>query len=181
MDSAKALPKQVIQINLPAQAQQPDSATAIQQDNLMDISQLSETPFSSNLADDWVQAVRFAWQQLYAPSYLLPNQTEFLRSPLHSSFWISGLFYSDTVFAHPLASWAKANLVITAVELRNPYPHQTALDIPRDLCGHWRGALLYPRTVLQPTGHPLADSTTLFLISDEPFHQAWGECNHGRA
>lgn len=179
--SAKLNTKQIIQINVPAQAQQSDSSSTVQQNHVLEISPLSDTPLTSNLADDWVQGIRFVWQQLYAPSYLLSNQTEFFRSPLHSPFWVSGLFYSDAVFAHPLASWAKANLVITAVELRNPYPHRTALDITRDLCGHWRGAVLYPRTVLQSAGHPPMDSTTLFLVSNEPFHQAWGECDHGRA
>ncbi len=100
---------------------------------------------------------------------------------MHTEFWISGLFYSDAVFAHPLASWIRGDTVITAIELRNPYPHLTTLDLAHDLCGHWLAAMVYPREVLQPTGQKPADNTTLFLISNDSFEQALGDCHHGRA
>jgi integrating conjugative element protein (TIGR03749 family) len=135
---------------------------------------------SSSPADEWVQDVRWAWQQLYAPTYLLSNNFDFNRSPMHTRFWISGLFYSDAVFAHPLASWSRGDTVITAVELRNPYPHLTRLDLAHDLCGHWRATTVYPRETLQATGHKPVDSTTLFLISNDSFEQALGDCYHGR-
>lgn len=142
---------------------------------------LSYNAASSPSADEWVQDVRWAWQQLYAPAYLLSNNFDFNRSPMHTGFWISGLFYSDAVFAHPLASWSRGNTVITAIELRNPYPHLTTLDLAHDLCGRWRAAMVYPREVLQPTGQKPADSTTLFLISNDSFERALGDCHHGRA
>ncbi len=142
---------------------------------------LSYNAVSSVSADEWVQDMRWVWQQLYAPNYLLSNHFDFNRSPMHTGFWISGLFYSDAVFAHPLASWIRDDTVITAVELRNPSPHLTTLDLTHDLCGHWRAAMVYPREVLQPTGHKPADSTTLFLISNDSFEQALGDCHHGRA
>ena len=113
--------------------------------------------------------MRFAWQQFYAPTYLLSNEVSFLRTPLHSSFWVTGLFYSDAVFAHPAASWVTNQTTITVVELRNPYPHPVHLEMDRDLCGHWQAAMLYPRSVLQPAGQRSADSTRLFLVSREPF------------
>lgn len=137
------------------------------------------SPVANTSADELVQAVRFAWQKLYAPAYLLPNDENFMRSPLHSKFWISGLFYSDSVFAHPVASWINNDLTITVVELRNPYPHPVNLNIDRDLCGVWKAAMLYPRAVLQPTGQRSADSATLFLVSHESFTQATEVC-HGR-
>ncbi len=147
---------------------------------------ISNTSFSAELtplftpsADDLVQAVRFAWQQLYAPAYLLPNSLNFQRVPLHSTFWVSGLFYSDTVFAHPVASWVYHQTTITAVELRNPYPQILNLAIDRDLCGHWQAAMLFPRSILQPVDHKKENSTTLFLVSNEPFMSALGVC-HGR-
>lgn len=143
----------------------------------------SDYPFFSNSADDFVQAGRFAWQQLYAPQYILSNEAGFMRSPMHTSFWISGLFYSDAVFAHPIAAWTRNDLFVTAVELRNPYPQAASLDLAHDLCGHWRAATLYPRTRLQPAGDKPNDGATLFLISSEPFDQVFsgGGCNHGRA
>lgn len=143
----------------------------------------SEDAFFSASADDFVQASRFAWRQLYAPTYTLSDDTGFMRSPMHTQFWISGLLYSDHVFAHPIASWAGNNLFVTAVELRNPYSQATTLDISHDLCGRWQAAMLYPRTQLQAMGHKPNDSTTLFLISSEPFDQVFsaGGCDHGRA
>lgn len=131
--------------------------------------------------DSWVQAMRFAWQQLYAPRSILSDNYDYIRTPLHSPFWITGLFYSQSVWVHPIASWAKDDLTITALELRNPYPHQANIDITRDLCGHWRSAMLYPRTVLQPMGNAPADGATLFLISTESFQSVIGECEHGRS
>lgn len=141
---------------------------------------LSYNAASSLSADEWVQDMRWAWQQLYAPDYLLSNNFDFNRSPMHTEFWISGLFYSDAVFTHPLASWIRGDTVITAVELRNPYPHPITLDLAHDLCGRWRAAMVYPRGVLQPAGHKPADSTTLFLISNDSFEHALGGCHHGR-
>jgi integrating conjugative element protein (TIGR03749 family) len=137
------------------------------------------TPLFTPSADDLVQAVRFAWQQLYAPAYLMPNSLNFQRVPLHSAFWVSGLFYSDRVFAHPVASWVYRQTTITAVELRNPYPQILNLAIDRDLCGHWQAAMLFPRSILQPVDHKQENSTTLFLVSNEPFVSAVGVC-HGR-
>jgi len=144
---------------------------------------LSDSPFFSASVDDLVQTIRFAWRQLYAPSYLLSNDVDFMRAPMHTSFWISGLFTSDSVFVHPIASWMHAELFITALALRNPYPHPASLDLAHDLCGHWRAAMLYPRTNLQVSGDKRADSTTLFLVSSEPFDRVFqaGGCNHGRA
>lgn len=143
---------------------------------------VSDSPFFSASADNLEQIVRFAWRQLYAPSYWLSNDLGFMRAPMHTLFWTPGLFYSDTVFAHPLAAWTRDEFYITAIELRNPYPHSTSLDLTRDLCGHWRAAMLYPRTRLQPAGQKPADGTTLFLISSEPFDHVFhaGGCDHGR-
>lgn len=142
-----------------------------------------DTPFFSASADDLVQASRFAWQQLYAPAYTFSNETGFMRSPMQTSFWASGLLYSDSVLAHPVAAWARDQIFITVVELRNPYPHPHSVDLVHDLCGHWRAAMLYPRTLLQAIGRKPEDSTTLFLISSEPFDRIYsaGGCDHGRA
>ena len=172
----------VIKIRVAAH-QQPVSNPAMTENSSPDhhnqtMTSAENSPLSYNAAlslsaDEWVQDVRWAWQQLYAPAYLLSNNFDFIRSPMHTEFWISGLFYSDAVFAHPLASWIRGDTVITAVELRNPYPHLTTLDLTHDLCGLWRAAMVYPRAVLQPAGHKPADSTTLFLISNDSFERAF--------
>ncbi len=130
-------------------------------------------------ADDYVNAIRFAWQQLYAPQRLLNQDLEFTRTPMHTTSWVTDLVYGDKVLAHPEASWLLNGLYVTAVELRNKYPHDTTL-IARDFCGDWQAATLYPRIHLKPAGQKPGDSTTLFLISTKPFGDVLGVC-HGSA
>lgn len=131
-------------------------------------------------ADAYVGAIRFAWQQLYAPERLLTQDTNFTRTPMHTEFWLPDLVYGDKVLAHPEASWQADGLYITAIELRNKYPHVTRLNLAHDLCGDWQAATLYPRHQLKPAGDKSGDSTTLFLISAQPLVTAMEIC-HGRA
>jgi integrating conjugative element protein (TIGR03749 family) len=182
MDSSEASSIAADHIEITVAAGQKNISAPIVRENSAAI----ETPLayengSSTSADQWVHLVRWAWQQLYAPNYLLSNDSSILRLPMHTQFWVSGLFYSDTVLAHPLASWSQGEDVITAVELRNAYPHRTALDLTHDLCGHWRAAMIYPYDRLEPAGHKPTDDATLFLISDQPFIEALGGCAHVRA
>lgn len=156
-----------------------DSTNDIPEDTNIPSFSAELTPLSTLSADDLVQAIRFAWRQLYAPAYLLPNTLNFQRVPLHSAFWVAGLFYSDAVFAHPMASWVNNQVIVTVVELRNPTPQVVNLSIDRDLCGHWQAALLFPRSILQPVNNKKENSTSLFLVSSEPFAHALGVC-HGR-
>jgi len=135
---------------------------------------------SVGLANDYVGSLRFAWQQLYAPKRLLNNPSDFVRTPMHTEQWVPDLVYGDKVLAHPEVSWASGNLYVTAVELRNKYPHPTTLNLKHDLCGEWQAAALYPRNQLKPAGSKQDDSTTLFLISPKPFGDMLGEC-HGSA
>ena len=130
-------------------------------------------------ADDLVEALRLAWQQLYAPDRV-PPETGFTRTPMHTSFWVNHLLYLNGVLAHPIASWTRENLTITAVELRNPWAHPTPLHVDRDFCGTWQAASLYPRRTLKPAGDKTGDSTTLFLISKQGFNESLTRC-HGRA
>ncbi len=130
-------------------------------------------------ADAYVNAIRFSWQQLYAPSRLLTSDPGFTRTPMHSTFWTPELLYGDKVLAHPQASWQADGLFVTAVELRNKYPHLTTLSLSHDLCGDWQAATLYPYHHLKPAGDKSGDATTLFLISNKPFHQAMEICYGG--
>jgi integrating conjugative element protein (TIGR03749 family) len=130
-------------------------------------------------ANDYVNAIRFAWQQLYAPQRLLNKNTDFARTPMHTTRWVSDLIYGDKVLAHPEVSWIAGDLYVTAIELRNKYPHVTTLNLQHDLCGEWQAATLYPRTHLKPAGNKTGDSTILFLISSRPFGDMLEVCHGG--
>lgn len=130
-------------------------------------------------ADAYVDAVRFAWQQFYAPQRLLSAGSNFTRTPMFSQFWTPELVYGDKVLVHPQASWQREGLYITAVELRNKYPHSTSLKLSHDICGEWQAAVLYPRQKLKPAGEKSGDATTLFLISSKPFSQSMEICHGG--
>jgi len=127
--------------------------------------------------DTYVTLTRYAWQQLYAPERLIDHSQAITRAPMHTDNFVSTLVYGDKVYAHPAASWQYNNKYITAVELRNKYPHPTAINIGRDLCGDWQAATLYPRSQLKPAGDKAGDSTVLLLISDKPFGDSMGVCD----
>lgn len=131
-------------------------------------------------ADHFVNAIRFAWQQLYAPEGVQHENLTFERTPMHSSSWVNGLIYGNGVLAHPIASWKANGLYVTAVELRNQYAHPARIQLSKDICGHWRAAVLYPRKILQPVGNVSGDSTTLFLLSNQPLGESMQVC-HGDA
>lgn len=157
-------PKKSPQSSSVVEAQQQSSTVSIGADNVLS-------------ADSYVNAIRFAWQQLYAPERLLNNLPTFTRSPMHTENFVSTLVYGDKVIAHPAAAWLADGLYVTVVELRNKYPHSTRIDLAHDLCGNWQAAALYPRSALKPMGERTGDSTTLFLISNKPFGEVMEVCN----
>ncbi len=127
--------------------------------------------------DTYVALTRYAWQQLYAPTRFLKNPLGMTRSAMQTDSLQSSLVYGDKMIAHPLASWSLNHVYITAVSLRNQYPHATSIRVPQDLCGHWVAAVLYPRAQLSASGNKNSDSTTLFLLSREPFNLATEICH----
>jgi integrating conjugative element protein (TIGR03749 family) len=129
-----------------------------------------------NVAD----VMRFAWQSVYAPSRLIQHTSAFRRAPMHTPHFVSGLFYGDSVFAYPAGSWVAGNQYVTAIVVRNKYPHSLHIHLSQDLCGHWEAGLLYPTSHLKPYGERRGDSTMLFLISNRPFGDTIGGC-HGDA
>lgn len=144
-------------------------------------SNTSDSPISDN--DNYVTLIRFAWQQLYAPEKFINNSLGITRAPMHTSYLVSSLVYGDKVFAHPIASWTYQNNTVTAIELRNKYPHETRINLNRDICGNWQAASLYPRSVLKfsnNSSNKQTDSTVLFLVSSKPFGDNIEVCN-GRA
>lgn len=144
------------------------------------------TPISDN--DNYVTLIRFAWQQLYAPEKYINNPLDITRAPMHTSYLVSHLIYGDKVLAHPIASWIYQNAYVTAIELRNKYPHETRINLKHDICGYWQAASLYPRNSLNSTHKNLVpagfkqghDNTVLFLISSKSFGDNIEVCN-GRA
>lgn len=128
----------------------------------------------------YVELIRFAWQQSYAPESLLKDSALYARAPMHTQKFVSDLVYGDKVIAFPLSSWRCGKFYITNIELRNKYLHTTNINIRKDLCGDWQAATLYPRTTLKPYGNKERDSTTLFLVSLQPFGDTLGVC-HGNA
>ena len=124
-----------------------------------------------NKTIDYTELSRFAIQQLYAPKRLLSNPRDIYRVPMHTTRTVS-LLEGDEVIAMPLISWRFENQFITAVLLRNRLTHNVILD-PRRIRGQWKTAAFFPQTRLMPTGNS-RDSTTVFLISDQPFANALG-------
>lgn len=115
-----------------------------------------------------VALTRFAAQQLYAPVRLTQKSAHIHRVSV-SSKPLTQLLRGANIQAQPLASWHSGALYVTAVALSNHSRDFITLD-PRALRGRWQAAT-FQHTRLHPTGTE-ADTTTLYLISDRPFHEA---------
>jgi integrating conjugative element protein (TIGR03749 family) len=162
-----------------SEEKKPDAdATTAETTTTTDVNDTAVDP-SVNMTegDTYVALTRYAWQQLYAPTRLLSNPLSIHRVSMQTDDLQSTLIYGDKVIAHPLASWSLNNLYITAVSLRNQYPHPATLHVPQDICGDWVAAVMYPRDQLSPAGNKLSDSTTLFLLSRKTFNQATEVCH----
>ncbi len=117
---------------------------------------------------DMVELVRYAAQQLYAPERLMPSHPAVYRTPLRVKT-LTAFYRGGELQSTPLASWKGSGLYVTAVKLQNTTTMPLTLD-PRLFRGQWRS-----RT-LQHTGlarhHNEADTTTVYLVSDRPFHES---------
>jgi integrating conjugative element protein (TIGR03749 family) len=127
-----------------------------------------------------VDLIRFAWQQVYAPERLIKNESHYTRAPMHTEKFVSDLIYGDKVIAYPESSWVSGYHYVTAVLLRNKYPHQSHIDLSKDICGDWQVATIYPAATLAAYGNKRGDSAMLFLVSSRPFGETIGVC-HGDA
>jgi integrating conjugative element protein (TIGR03749 family) len=128
----------------------------------------------------YVNLMRFAFAEMYAPTRILKNITHYSRAAMHTEPFVSDLIYGDKVIAHPEGSWMSNGHYVTVVSLQNKYPHVTHIDIRKDLCGDWQTATIYPRSILKPQGNRAGDDTTLILISKKSFGETLGVC-HGNA
>ena len=115
-----------------------------------------------------IQLTRFAIQALYAPERVQQIPNGVYRTPMQTHKTIP-LFYGASIEAHPIASWRGGSLHITAIELKNLLNESIQLK-PDDLIGHWQTASFYPANRLQARNKH--ESTTIFLVSDKPFHEA---------
>jgi hypothetical protein len=127
-----------------------------------------------------VDLMRFAFQSLYAPLRLVPTDSPYIKSPIHTELFVSNLIAGDKVVAHPVESWMAGGRYVTAVALQNKQPYSIFIDIKKEICGDWQAAILYPRSTLMFHGEPIKDSTLLFLVSQKSFSETIGMC-HGHA
>lgn len=128
----------------------------------------------------YVDLIRFAWKQTYAPERISKNAPQYSRAPMHTQKFVSWLVYGDNIIAFPQGSWMAGKYYITAILLRNKYQHITRIDLRNDLCGEWKAATLFPRSILKPYGDKEKDTTMLFLVSSRPLGENLGVC-HGNA
>jgi len=122
-----------------------------------------------------VSLTRYAIQQLYAPRRLLKQSMTVTRFPMETEHVVP-LFYDGSASAMPLASWRAGDLYVTALLIKNLLAQPLSLD-PRVLCGDWKAASFYPQTLLAAHGTPMnRDTSTLFLVSNQPFSEAIANC-----
>lgn len=158
------------------------NAKAHANDNPVDIvlpkptSAFPTTQSQSSVASvNYVTLTRYAIQQIYAPRRLLKQSMSMTRFPMETTH-VAPLFYDGSASAMPLASWRGGNLYVTALLVKNLLNQPLRLD-PRLLCGAWLAASFYPQTTLASHGTAInQDTSTLFVISYQPFAQATQVC-----
>jgi hypothetical protein len=127
-----------------------------------------------------VTLIRYAWQQLFAPVRLLTNKDNITRTPMHTHYFVQNLIYGDKVYSHPIASWEMNNTYVTAVEIRNKYPHESVIHLNHDICGNWLSSSIYPTQYLKSAEdekNKNKDSAVLFLLSEKSFNESMEVCN----
>lgn len=124
----------------------------------------------------YVDLVRFAWQQSYAPKNLRVSVPGITQVPSNSSFFISNLIAGNKVFIHPVSEWKLQGKYVTTLLIRNKYCYPIKINIKKDLCGSWQAAVLYPYETLKPYSDKDKSLTLLFLISNQPFNNMMRAC-----
>jgi integrating conjugative element protein (TIGR03749 family) len=144
---------------------------------LPDMQILLETPQIAGAAESkfgnrsrqWGYAAltRYAAQQLYAPTRLIPRQSGVVAIPVNAE--PVDLVHGAKVEAVPVAAWKVGLKYVTAVKLTNRTQRAVVLD-PRELRGSWLAATFQHNRLL-PAGND-ADTTAVYLVSDRPFDVA---------
>lgn len=111
---------------------------------------------------------RYAAQQLYAPTRLIPRQPGVVAIPVNSE--PVDLVVGGKIEAVPVATWKAGLRYVTAVKLINRTLQPVVLD-PRELRGSWLAATFQHNRLL-PAGSE-ADTTVVYLVSDRRFDAAF--------
>lgn len=112
----------------------------------------------------YIELIRFAAQQLYAPTRLVKDRLGVIRVPVARDS--VDLLHGGAIEATPLVAWRASGLYVTAVKLTNRTDQPQSLD-PRALRGRWLAATFQHHRLL-PQGDE-ADTTAVYLISSRPF------------
>lgn len=118
----------------------------------------------------YIDLVRYAAQQLYAPARLRQSRSGVPTLNLHEvpvERRPVRLMRFSRVATQPIMSWMQAGLTVTAVRVTNRTGVSIHLD-PRRIVGQWRAATFHHRRL------PVGAETVLYLVSDRPFEQALG-------
>jgi len=111
---------------------------------------------------------RYAAQQLYAPTRLIPRQPGVVAIPVNPE--PVDLVVGGKIEAVPVAAWKAGLRYVTAVKLINRTQSPVVLD-PRELRGSWLAATFQHNRLL-PAGSE-ADTTVVYLVSDRRFDAAF--------
>ncbi|MBK9468993.1 MAG: TIGR03749 family integrating conjugative element protein [Gammaproteobacteria bacterium] len=111
---------------------------------------------------------RYAAQQLYAPTRLIPQQPGVVAIPMNPE--PVDLVVGGKIEAVPVAAWKAGLRYVTAVKLINRTQSPVVLD-PRELRGSWLAATFQHNRLL-PAGSE-ADTTAVYLVSDRRFDAAF--------
>ena len=111
---------------------------------------------------------RYAAQQLYAPTRLIPQQLGVVAIPVNPE--PVDLVVGGKIEAVPVAAWKAGLRYVTAVKLINRTQQPVVLD-PRELRGAWLAATFQHNRLL-PAGSE-ADTTAVYLVSDRRFDAAF--------
>jgi integrating conjugative element protein (TIGR03749 family) len=115
----------------------------------------------------YVALTRYAAQQLYAPSRLIPQQLGVATMPISDE--PVNLVRGGKIESVPVASWKAGLHYVTAVKLINRTQKAVVLD-PRELHGAWLAATFQHNRLLSAGSD--ADTTAVYLVSDRPFDVA---------
>ena len=111
---------------------------------------------------------RYAAQQLYAPTRLIPQQPGVVAIPVNPE--PVDLVVGGKIEAVPVAAWKAGLRYVTAVKLINRAQSPVVLD-PRELRGSWLAATFKHNRLLSAGSE--ADTTAAYLVSDRRFDAAF--------
>lgn len=172
---AKLSSGEIVLLDINAKKHEDDNPIDIVLPKVAKRGNLSANQTVSQSGINYVTLTRYAVRQLYAPQRLLKQSMNVTRFPMDTKHTVS-LFYDGSASAMPLASWRGGDYYVTALLIKNLLNQSLRLD-PRLLCGNWKTATFYPQTRLASRGTPInKDTSTLFVVSNEPFSQAIQSC-----